>query len=267
MYALIYIISALLWAAPANAAYVLGPGDMVNVRVYQDDDMNVTLRVRPDGKLVLPLAGAVAVDGLTELEAAERIREKLAGDYYRDPLVNVEVTEFVANRAYVLGGVRKPGSYPIHAKDRVLDLVQRAGGMVGEGGGFAFIYDQNDAEGGAPAAVQRVSLTDILQSADFQQNVPVRSGATVYVGGHSNVFVMGAVKNPGAYQLTAGVTLLRALSLAGGPTPRANEEKVWIYRGTPIQGTQTNIEDVIDEQAEDPLLLPGDLVFVPQRFF
>lgn len=253
-------------AAPAWARdYALGAGDRLKMRVYPDSDFNVELRVSSDGQLEVPLLGPVSVAGKSVAETAELLRQKLKGDFYRDPTVELEVLEYVAHRAYVLGAVKNPGAHPIFRGDRVLDLLQRAGGLVSRGVGFAYIFER-DAGAGAPT-VTRVSIQRILQNADFAQNIAVPDGATIYVFEDERVFVMGAVKNPGAYDVASGNSVLRAITVAGGFSPRANSSNVMVYRGNPVVGTQVNADKIIDNSLTDPPLQPGDLVFVAERFF
>lgn len=251
-------------ALEANG-YRLGVGDRVRLRVYPDDTFDVELRVRSDGSLQVPLLGGVDVAGKTVAEVGELLQKQLTGEYYRDPTVILEILEYIANRAHILGAVKNPGPYPISSGDRILDLIQKAGGLSSRTIGFAYIFERVSDSG--KANVQRVSLQRILQNSDFSENVLVPDDATIYLVEDERVFVMGGVVNPGAYEASVGSSLIRAVTLAGGFTPRANDKKVWIYRGIPLVGTEFDMQKLIDKNMTDPVLQPGDLVFVPERFF
>ena len=266
-----FAISALslllpMFAQARSDDYVMGPGDRLRLRVYPDEELNVELRIGADGHVIVPFLGAVTAAGKTIVELSDELYLRFRGDYYIDPIVELMVEEHVAHRVYVLGAVKTPGAQPLNRNDRVLDLLQRAGGLAGKNAGYAYIFSAGTLGAEAPE-VQRVSLQRIFQNADFSENVAISNGQTIYIFDDERIFVMGAVQNPGAYQATEGSSLLRAVAVAGGFTPRANENKVWIYRGGVLQGTSIDAQELIKDNRPDPPLQPGDMVFVPQRFF
>lgn len=239
--------------------YQLGPGDVVEVRIYADEVETLRLRVRPNGAIEMPWLGAVAVSGATLSQVAAMVQTRLADGFYRSPQVEVDIVDYGFNRAFVVGAVANPGAQPIAAGDRLLDVVQRAGGMKPDAAGFALVLRPG-------AEPERVSLTAAMNG-DALANIPVPRGATVYVGAREDVFVMGAVEKPGAYAIGDRATLLRAVALAGGFSPRAAETRVRIYRGAAMEPIVANVERIIEQTEEDPELRQGDLVFVPERFF
>ncbi|MBI5210925.1 MAG: polysaccharide biosynthesis/export family protein [Elusimicrobia bacterium] len=125
------IQAALEKVRAGNAGYKVRPGDLLEISVFQEGDLNRKVRVGADGMITLPLAGKVALDGL-DIQAAEAA----VGDALKKYLVNPQVSVFVAERSsslvYILGEVKSPGSYPVPG-DRpitVLEAVVLAGGFT-----------------------------------------------------------------------------------------------------------------------------------------
>lgn len=103
--------------------YVLSPADVVQVKVYQEDDLDAKVRLSPDGSVTLPLLGQVKIGGKTREQAAAVIRDKLAEKYLVNPQVTVDVLEFSKRRFTVLGQVQRPGTFEFPA-DQSLNLLQ-----------------------------------------------------------------------------------------------------------------------------------------------
>lgn len=112
--------------------YNLRPHDMVEIRVFQEDDLNSTLRISRDGMVNFPLVGAVRLGGKSPQAAAATIRELLARDYLVNPQVSVTVREFFKLRFTILGEVQKPGAYelPDHDGIGLLEAIGMAGGYT-----------------------------------------------------------------------------------------------------------------------------------------
>ncbi|HEY3897834.1 MAG TPA: polysaccharide biosynthesis/export family protein [Chthoniobacter sp.] len=121
-------------AAPAEPppSYVLGQNDVLEIKVFQEDDLACRLRISPKGTIIFPLIGVVNVGGVTPQEAAEIIREKLAKDYLVNPQVTVTVYDYGKRRFSVLGEVQKAGTYDMPERERItlLDAIAMAGGYT-----------------------------------------------------------------------------------------------------------------------------------------
>ncbi len=114
----------------ARAAAALGPGDVFDVRVYQEKELSGRFRVGPDGAIAFPLVGRVEVEGHTPEEVAELLRAKLADGYLRNPYVTVFVVEYHSKKVVVLGQVRKPGTFPYQEGMTVVQAISMAGGLT-----------------------------------------------------------------------------------------------------------------------------------------
>jgi polysaccharide export outer membrane protein len=120
-------------AAPAvSRDYRILPADVLEITVFQEDDLKSTLRVTNEGTIAFPLIGVVNVGGLTPQQASQAIRDRLAQGYLVNPQVTVTVMEFSKRRFTVLGEVQKPGSYdlPDQQDITVLQAIGMAGGYT-----------------------------------------------------------------------------------------------------------------------------------------
>ena len=112
--------------------YVLRPGDVVQVKVYQEEDLASTSRIGSDGAITIPLLGSVRVASNTVSQATATIASLLAKDYLVNPQVTLNVTEFAKRRFTVLGQVQRPGTYDMPAQESVnlLQAIAAAGGFT-----------------------------------------------------------------------------------------------------------------------------------------
>lgn len=119
-------------AEPMSNDYRIMPADVLDIAVYQEEDLKSTLRVSREGTITFPLIGVVSVGGRTPLEAGAAIRERLAKGYINDPQISVTVLQFSKRRFTVLGEVQKPGSYdmPDQQEVTVLQAIGMAGGYT-----------------------------------------------------------------------------------------------------------------------------------------
>lgn len=119
-------------ASPASPEYVLRSGDVVQVKVYQEDDLTALSRIGKEGTINMPLLGPVKVGGRSLEAAARAIREALAEDYLVNPQVTINVTEFAKRRFTVLGQVQRPGTYDMPPDESIslLQAIASAGGYT-----------------------------------------------------------------------------------------------------------------------------------------
>jgi polysaccharide export outer membrane protein len=111
-------------------AFVLGPGDVFEVNVYQEKELSGIYQVSPDGRIDFPLVGMLSVEGLAPGQVADLIRNGLMGGYIRNPNVNVYVKEFNSKKVFVLGEVQKPGTFRFEESMNVIQAITLAGGFT-----------------------------------------------------------------------------------------------------------------------------------------
>jgi len=168
--------------AQAVTTYHIGVDDQLQVTVWHNPDLSVSVPVRPDGKITVPLIGDVVAGGKTPEEVAAEIKDKLQS-YVRDPQVAVILTELRSHeylsRVRVTGAVRTPVSLPYRQGMTILDAVLAAGGTTE----FAApdrteLYRAGDGGVTTPYAVR---LDKVLQQGDLETNYPVQPGDVITV--------------------------------------------------------------------------------------
>ena len=114
------------------SSYILAPNDLVDVKVFQEDDLESKVRISRNGTITLPLIGEVKVGGKTPQQAARSISDALAKGYLISPQVTLNVINFAKYRVTLLGQVQKPGSYDFPNRERLtlLEAIGLAGGYT-----------------------------------------------------------------------------------------------------------------------------------------
>ena len=115
-------------AYTGTSEYRVGPQDLLEISVFQVNDLNRTVRVNSNGQISLPLIGVVQAGGNTVPELENLIAEKLAADFLQAPQVSVFVKEFTSQRVTLEGAIAKPGIYPITGKTSLLQALAMGGG-------------------------------------------------------------------------------------------------------------------------------------------
>src|SRR5262245_34386395 len=125
-FALLLVVCML--PVPAGAQeYKVGPGDILRISVYGQDDLTKDYQVAPDGTVPFPLIGKVQADGLTRAELAERIRVLLEKDYLVNPQVAITVREYLSQKVHVVGEADKPGLYYLSGPTTLVEIMSKAG--------------------------------------------------------------------------------------------------------------------------------------------
>lgn len=254
-------------ARGADDDYLLAPRDQVTVQIYGQDDLTRTVRLDHDGKIVLPLVGAVAVGGLTTQAAEDRIENQfLAGGYLKNPKVTVAVTEFQGRQYAVMGGVNQPGSYLLRSRQvSVTTALSEARGVRDSAEQVAYVVRARTR----PDEPQplRVDLAALMRSG-AGSDVTVEAGDVVYVPEDNTFYVTGEVEKRGAYTLRRDTTLWKAITEAGGATKHAATNRITLIRTLP-DGNKKEIGDIdLDSLSKgdgltDLKLQPQDVVVIP----
>jgi polysaccharide export outer membrane protein len=246
--------------------YVVGAQDVLKVSVFDEPQLSGTFRVDTDGSFTYPFVGRVKAVGQT-LRAIEAELAKMLGDgYVRNPQVSIEVEQFRSRSIFVVGEVRSPGRIPLSGDMTLIEALAQAGSTTATAGSELLILhavdpraEQPQGESGAiPASrTTRVDLTD-LQSGKLASNIVLREGDTIFVPKAERFFVTGHVRNPGAFTWERGITVLQAMSLAGGLSDRGSNRGIKVIR---IVGGQ---KKELSVKLTD-LLEAGDTLVVRQR--
>jgi len=242
--------------------YEVGDGDLLKITVYNSPDLTSEVRVSGEGMITVPLIGEVSVKAMTATEIGKKLAALFANGYIKNPQVAVFIQEYKSKKVTTLGEFTKPGLIEMRGNSTLMEVISNAGGITLNAGETLFIQ-RNAVKGTASQkddVIISIDLTKLLEGTDMSSNVPVLDGDSIYVPKAAYVYVTGEVKNPGAFKITKGLTVLRSITLAGGFTLKANKDKTEIVRKT------GNVENTIKVKMED-LIAPDDIIVVPESFF
>lgn len=161
-------------ATTSDYNYIVGPGDMLNIIVWRNPELSMSVPVRPDGKVSTPLVDELDAQGKTSVEIARDV-EKALSKLVRDPVVTIIVTSFVgpySEQIRVIGEAAKPQSLPYKQKMTVLDVMIAVGGLTdfADGNGASIT---RASEGDKRYSVR---LKDLVKRGDISANVEMKPG-------------------------------------------------------------------------------------------
>ncbi len=247
-------------AAP-EANYVIGAQDVLVITSYDQDDLSGRFVVETDGTFTFPMLGRVNAGGMTLRQLEGALRQQLVDrGFFRKPQIAVAIDQYGSRKIYVLGEVRKPGIYAISGVMRLVEALALADSTLPTAGPEVVIIPESDGPSPPKDRTVRISLAD-LENGAVRLNVLLNDGDTILVPRAEEIYVFGEVRNPGAYPLRQEeMTVLQALSLAGGVTDRGATGRIEIVRI--VDGEQVEIRAELTDMVQ-----PGDTIVVPQRFF
>jgi polysaccharide biosynthesis/export protein len=245
---------------------VLLPGDRINIELSSAQTTKLeNVLVEPNGSVHLPLAGDVDVTGLGLVAAEAKLKAALQR---YDSLIHVTLTvaTLEGHRVTVAGAVRTPGVFPLQPAARLADVILQAGGTIvnlvnGQMFSGSDLRTARLTRDGKPVpidferAMNGDALHNIYMRANDQVTIPSERGLTISIMGQTEGTVV---------QWSPGVRLTEVLAMAGGITVGGDKNDIRIVRG-PIDSTRvytTSLRDMIDGDAHDVELYPGDVVFV-----
>jgi polysaccharide biosynthesis/export protein len=254
--------------APENIQdIVIGNEDLIEVTVFELPQFNTTARVQGDGTITMPLVGSIEVRGLKKKDVEAKIAQALAAKYVNNPNVSVNVKEYKSRQVTILGMVKSPGPYYVMSQRTLLQLLSEAGGLAPGAGNKGYVFRQ-----GSPKI--EINLFELINNGNPDYNIPIYPGDVINIPGDQKitVYVFGAVKNPGAVQISISMptTLLAVIAQAGGFTDQAKQSDVKIKRKT-AAGTETlikaNMKDILKGKTPDVQIFEGDVITVSESFF
>jgi polysaccharide export outer membrane protein len=256
------IVLLLLTSSYAFAQnYNVGEGDVLKITVHYHEELDTTSRVNRDGSVIFPLLGQVEVAGLTVMEISDKISALLGDGYVKNPHVTVYIERYRHMYAAVIGEVVKPGLYELGTNTTILELLSKSGGRTREAGNKAIIRRKGSDSSDKTTEIITINLKNIIEKGDIDQDVEIMDGDSVFISKTGVFYVMGEIMKPNAYKYKDGTTVIKAITVAGGFTERANTAKVRIIRKA------NDGEEVLEKVRMDELVLPDDLIMVPESLF
>lgn len=255
--------------APFIATYVIGPSDVLSIKVFNEEALSNKYVVDSDGSITFPLIGRIQVGNKTTRQIEEDLTKALQPDWLKRAQVSVEIAQFRSRSIYVLGEVRTPGRYNIEGPMTLLEVIANAGSTTPAASNTIIVQRYKDGLAAAVAApanandsrwapVMRINL-DELREGKLSANLLLQDSDMIIVPTAERIYVSGMVKTPGSYVMRPGMTVRQAITEAGGLTERGST------RGLKIIRKDTNGKEVeVDAQMSD-ILRPNDIIRVRQR--
>lgn len=251
----------------APGSYLIGPQDQLVITVFGEDDLTSKYRVDDAGTVSFPLLGRIPAAGLTLSEFQDRLTAQLANGYLRNPQVRVDIDQFRSQYVFVGGEVRTPGKIPMSGPTMtLLEVLALAGSPTTSASNEIIVVHPRkpNTAGTTPGDVPegeeiRVNLKD-LQLGRAGQDVVLRDGDIINVPKASTFYIMGQVKNGGTFVLEPGMTVLQAISLAGGLSERGSDRRIRVRRI--VKGKEVEVDVRLEDKVQ-----ANDVIVVPSRFF
>ncbi|HEV2765002.1 MAG TPA: polysaccharide biosynthesis/export family protein, partial [Pyrinomonadaceae bacterium] len=265
--------------------YLLGPGDVLDLRVFNEPQFSDKLQVSDEGVVTVPFVGEIPARCRTDVDVRKDIAKALT-KYLKNPQISLRITELKSRPpAVVFGAVRDPARFEMRRRVRLLDLLAASGGVTEQASGDIQIFHtepelcpganadevaQQAPSGGVSVegAFTLYKLAD-LKLGKPEGNPPIRPGDIVIVTEAKPVYLTGAVNNPTGIYLRDKLTLTRAVAMVGGPRKGAKTSEVRIYRLKPNTQEPELIKvdfDAIRKQKQpDFYLEPYDVVEVQEE--
>jgi len=246
-------------AAFGQSREILGEGDSVRITVFQNPDLTTETRISERGTITFPLVGEISLAGLTPVGAEARIAEHLIkGKFVLKPQVSLNVVRVRSRQVSVLGQVARPGRYPLDdTSSNLTDILALAGGVSPTGDDNVTVMVTRNGK----TSKLEINVPTMYRTGDLSRNLALQNGDTIFVQRAPVFYIYGEVQRAGAYRLEPLMTVMQALSVGGGVTPRGTDRGLKIRRKT-VDGKF----QAIDAHLTDPVQ-PDDVIYVRESLF
>ena len=246
---------------PIGPDYVIGPGDTLVINIWGSVQETFPVEVDREGKIMLPKAGPLYLWGIKFEDAEKKISNRL-NQFYTNFKVDVSMGKLREIQVYVMGEVKKPGSYSIYSQSTVFQALYAAGGptKLGTLRKIKIIH--------ADGKEEPIDLYTFLMEGHMSETSRIQSGDTVFVPAIGDVAaIAGNVKRPGIYETKSEILLSNLLKFAGGITPTGDLQRLQVER---IENNERRImidielkkTDIGKFSFEEIKIQNGDLVIV-----
>lgn len=254
------------WVAPVGKDPVLGPRDIIEIMVFDEPSLSMTVVISASGEIPFPLLKRVKAGGKTADELSRHMEERLLKEkFLANPSVNVIVKDQRSAVVTVTGAVKIPGVVSIYPGMQVQELIAKQGGVLPELAG-PFINIQRAT--GEMLKIERKALAHSSASTPAEGNLELQPGDLIIIPEADSFYVLGAVTTPGGIPYTKRVNLGEALGMAGGRKANAGNTLLW-YHNPPNEDPKL-LTFTYHQYEKDPVVrqaevLPGDSLHVTQN--
>lgn len=245
---------------PTPVNYRLSAGDEVLIHVWGDSELNLKLTISPDGTIIIPDIGPVALSGLTIEAAEQRIRQELgrimATIDGREPntFVSVSLGQIRSIKVNIVGEAVVPGTYTLTSLATLFNALYAAGGVNNIGSLRSIKVYRNSKE------IANLDVYNYLLHGEYNTNIRLEDNDMIIIGPYEQLVVAkGKIKRNRIFELKKGETLSQLLDMAGGFTGDAYTKDVTVKRKS---GTRYQIATVTEEQFPTFTFHDGDSLMV-----
>jgi polysaccharide export outer membrane protein len=244
--------------------YMIGPGDVLYIEVWKQEDISRQVTVNYKGEIRLPPIKTVSAIGLNAPQLEEKLTKALS-KYLIEPIVFVTVREYNSQRVIALGEIAT-GMYTLKRKTTLIEFLGQIGGPNDDADTANIRLIRKDGK------IFTYDLNELINNPQQSDKTVVSGGDTVYVPplAINKVYVLGEVSEPKVITLKGKMTLVDAITEAGGYTRDAVTKSIVVIRGElgSQQGIRVNLKRILKQGdvGQNIELKPGDIVYVPKSF-
>ena len=245
-----------------NFEYKVGVDDVLEISVIKPQPFSSTVTVAPDGAITFPYIGNVLAKGLTLPEIQNEVQKRLTDGYVEYPIVSVSLLQSRSMKFTISGQVMQPGLYPAEENMTLLRAITVAGGFtqMDSTGTVKLLRPQKTNEN---FTVIEAEITAILEGA--HQNTTILPNDTIIVL-TNKFFISGQVLRPGPYQVVNNMTLLQAVTIAGGFTQSDLSGTIKLIRpkieNNNFEIIESGINNILNGADQDIIVQPKDTIVV-----
>ncbi|MDD2310084.1 MAG: polysaccharide biosynthesis/export family protein [Desulfuromonadaceae bacterium] len=260
---LLLVIMAL--PQPSQAAdYVVGEGDVLDIFVWGVKELNVSVKVRPDGKITIPGIGDVKASGFTPPGLQKSLTDKLK-ELVKNPNVTVTVRDITNSKVYIFGGGVKSAAYDLNRSTTLLQLLCNLGDVKSADLKRAYVLRNGKKI--------KTDFYKLFINGDTSEDMVIESSDSIYIPLllDKSVYVLGAVNAPKFIEYRDGMTVMQAILEAGGFSKFAKQNDTTILRneGGKEVIIQVKAKDILNDGdlSQNFKLKPNDYVLVKEGMF
>lgn len=246
------------------ADYVIGEGDVLDVFVWGVKELNVTVKVRPDGKITIPGLGDVKASGYTPPGLQKAVGESLK-QLVKNPNVTVTVREITNSKVYIFGGGVKSVAYDLNRSTTLLQLLCNIGDVKTADLRKAYVLRNGKKI--------KSDFHKLFIGGDTSEDLAMQSNDAIYIPllSEKSIYVLGAVNNPKYIEFRDGMTVMEAVLEAGGFSKFAKQNETTVLRrenGKEVM-LAVKAKDLVNDGdlSQNLRLQPNDYVIVKEGMF
>lgn len=262
---MVFLLAILVLPSLAQAGdYVIGEGDVLDVAVWGVKDLNVSVKVRPDGKITIPGLGDVKANGFTPQELQKTLGERIR-ELVKNPIVTVTVRDITNSKVYVFGGGVKSGVIDLTRRTTLLQLLCLVGDVKAADLKKAYVLRNGKKI--------KENFHKLFIDGDTADDIVIETNDSIYIPllTERSVYILGAVNAPKFIEYREGMTVMEAILEAGGFTKFAKQNDTTIFRkeGSKERTIRVKAKDLWNDgdMSQNVKLQPSDYVIVQEGMF